>query len=336
MVSAIIPARNEEASVARAVESVAAQPEIGEVIVVNDQSTDRTGEILAELAARIPKVRVLETGALPSGWTGKNYALSVGAAAARGEWLLFTDADTFHLPGSTARALADAKEHDAALVSYSPEQEMETFWERALIPRVFWMLSSRYSFERVNNPALPDAAANGQFLLIRRETYAGIGGHAAISADVLEDVAMARRVKSGGCGLYFANGTGIVRTRMYRSFETMWAGWTKNLYLLVGRSGVKSLAQFMDLLALGVILLACLDSRLSALDWIAIGGCTAVILAHVLEYVAFLRRNRLPVSLIQYYVPGTCLYWAALIASWWKTTHGAVTWKGRTYPARSA
>src|ERR1700747_1680538 len=169
MASAIIPARNEEASIARAGESVAAQPEGSEIIVVNDQSTDRTAEILAGLAARIPKLRVLETKALPAGWTGKNYALSIGAAAAQSDWLLFTDADTFHLPGSTAHALADARDHDAALVSYSPEQEMETFCERALIPRVYWTLSRKYSFDDVNNPAKPDAAANGQFLLIQRD-----------------------------------------------------------------------------------------------------------------------------------------------------------------------
>ncbi len=200
LVSAIIPARNEEASIARAVESVAAQPEIGEVIVVDDQSTDRTGDILGELAARTPKLRVLATDALPAGWTGKNYAVSIGAAAAIGDWLLFTDADTYHLPGSTRRALADAVEHDAAMVSYSPEQEMETFWERALIPLVYWMLSRRYSLANVNNPAMADAAANGQFLLIRRAAYMTIGGHAAVAGDILEDVALARRVKQAGLG----------------------------------------------------------------------------------------------------------------------------------------
>src|SRR5271169_1915727 len=115
MVSAIIPARNEEASIARAVESVAAQPEVGEIIAVDDQSTDRTGAILADLAARIPKLKVLKTTGLPAGW--------MGAAAAQGDWLLFTDADTFHLPGSARQAMADASAHNADLVSYSPEQE---------------------------------------------------------------------------------------------------------------------------------------------------------------------------------------------------------------------
>ena len=85
-------------------------------------------------------------------------------------------------------------------------------------------------------PRLPDAAANGQFLLIHREAYTSIGGHAAVADQVLEDVALARRVKQAGLGLHFASGRGIVRTRMYRSFGAMWEGWTKNLYPLVGSS----------------------------------------------------------------------------------------------------
>ncbi len=235
MVSAIIPARNEEASIARAVESVAAQPEIGEVIVVDDQSTDGTGAILAELASRIPKLKILNTGdTLPPGWAGKNYAVSIGAAVATGDWLLLTDADTYHLHGSTRRALCDAVEHDAVLVSYSPEQEMGGFWERALIPFVYCRLANKFSFARVNDPRQPHAAANGQFLLLLREVYEKLGGHAAIAGQILEDVALARRVKGAGYGIYFTAPIGTVRTRMYRSFRAMWQGWTKNLYPLMG------------------------------------------------------------------------------------------------------
>ena len=175
LVSAIIPARNEEASIARAVESVAAQPEIDEVIVVDDGSTDGTARILEELRSRLPKLKVLQAGELPAGWVGKNHAVAVGAAAAKGDWLLFTDADTYHLPGAMQRALADAAEHKAVLVSYSPEQEMEAWWERALIPFVYCRLGRRFSFERVNDPSLADAAANGQFILVLREVYETIG-----------------------------------------------------------------------------------------------------------------------------------------------------------------
>ncbi len=246
LISAIIPARNEEASIARAVESVAAQAEVGEVIVVNDQSTDRTGAILAELALRIPKLKILSTDELPAGWTGKNYAVSIGAAAASGDWLLFTDADTYHLPGAARRALADAAGHDAALVSYSPEQEMESFGERALIPFVYCRLSAHYSFARVNDPARPDAAANGQFLMLRRDAYEAIGGHASVAGQILEDVALARRVKQAGYTIYFTAPIGVVRTRMYRSFGAMWQGWTKNLYPLVGGKASSVFLELID------------------------------------------------------------------------------------------
>jgi len=301
--------------------------------VVNDQSTDRTAAILAELAARISKLRLLETDALPSGWTGKNYALSIGAAAAKEDWLLFTDADTYHLPGSTRRALTDAADRDAVLVSYSPEQEMETFWEKALIPRIYWMLSGRYPFENVNNPVMPDAAANGQFLLIRREAHRDVGGQAAMAGEILEDVALARRVKRASHHLYFASGNGIVRTRMYHSFSAMWQGWSKNLYPLIGSSKAAVLGQLIDLVMIAGMLLVLAHDTLDPLDWMILGAATCFPLVRLFEYIRFLHRNLLPVRYVQYYVPGTCLYWAALIASWWKNTRGNVAWKGRTYAA---
>src|ERR1700740_916534 len=203
MVSVIIPARNEEAAIARAVESVDAQPEIAEIIVIDAQSTDRTAAILAELAARIPKLKILHARALPPGWVGKNYAVALGADVAQGDWLLFTDADTCHMAGSTRRALTDAVDHNAMLVSYSPEQELRSFWERVLIPFVYCRLSAKFSFARVNNTQWPDAAANAQFLMILRDVYQEVGGHAAIASEVLEDVALARRVKQAGYKIYF-------------------------------------------------------------------------------------------------------------------------------------
>ena len=131
--------------------------------------------------------------------------------------------------------LMDAVDHDAVLVSYSPEQEMETWWERALIPFVYCRLAAKFSFARVNDPTRPDAAANGQFLLVLRDAYDAVGGHAAVA-----------RRNTGRCGAGAAgeSGTatefilrrpmGVVRTRMYRSFAAMWQGWTKNLYPLMG------------------------------------------------------------------------------------------------------
>jgi Glycosyl transferase family 2 len=341
VVSAVIPARNEEALIARAVESVAAQPEVGEVIVVNDQSTDRTAEILMEIAMRVPKLRVLAAGDLPSGWVGKNHAASVGAGAAQGDWLLFTDADTYHLHGSTRHALADGAANDAALVSYSPEQEMESFWERALIPLVFCRLAARFSYSRVNDPMRPDAAANGQFLLVRRDAYDAVGGHAAVAGEILEDVALARRIKRAGYGIHFTAPRGIVQTRMYHSFASMWQGWTKNLYLLVGGTTgsvameLTELFPVFEILALAVLSML-LRRDIHAWKWLVPLVLLTILAGRHVQYAAALDRNLYPISSVQYYVPGASLYTAALLASWWKNTRGAVVWKGRTYSARSS
>jgi glycosyltransferase involved in cell wall biosynthesis len=335
LVSAIIPARNEEASVARTVESVAAQPEIEEVIVVDDGSTDATPRILRDLTTRVPKLKVIVAGSLPDGWVGKNHAAWVGAAVSRGDWLLFTDADTFHLPGAIRRALADAVEHDAVLVSYSPEQETETWWERALILQIYWMLSRRYRFNKVNDPALPDAAANGQFILVRRHVYESVGGHMAIASEMLEDVALARLVKRPGSRLYFASGLGIVRTRMYRSFAAMWEGWTKNLYALIGGSLFNLIGELVDWFVLLALVVVLSGRVVHPLDWLIAGGCLAWLAYRVAGFGAYLRRNRYPFSNIKYFVPGAFLYSAVLIASWWKSATGTVEWKGRRYAARS-
>jgi glycosyltransferase involved in cell wall biosynthesis len=339
LVSAIIPARNEEASITRAVESVAAQPGIGEVIVVDDQSTDRTAEILAQLAARLPKLRIVSTRQLPRGWVGKNHAASLGAAAATGDWLLFTDADTFHLPGATRRALADAVDHDAVLVSYSPEQELGTFWERALIPFVYCRLAARFSFARVNDPRHPDAAANGQFLLVLRDAYESVGGHAAVANEIIEDVALAKLVKRHGYRIYFTAPIGIVRTRMYQSFSAMWQGWTKNLYPLMGGSLGSTLIElevFPWSEALALTLAWGVLYRTEHLSpWFLPAILAGALAGAHLRYAVALYRNLFRVSLVQYYIPGACLYAAALAASWWKNTRGAVIWKGREYPAKN-
>jgi|SRR5215831_7068215 len=228
-VSIVIPARNEEANVRACLESLVAQDGVAfEIIVVDDQSTDRTREIAQGIAG----VEVISPPPLPPGWTGKNNAVVVGAARGRGEWLLFTDADTVHLPGSLQRALAEAKQYSAEMLSYSPEQITVTFWEMAVLPVVFAELARQYPPKVVSDPASPVAAANGQYILIRRDTYDAVGGHAAVADNLLEDVALARAVKRSGRKIRFRYAADAVSTRMYRDFSKLREGWTKNLALL--------------------------------------------------------------------------------------------------------
>src|SRR5438874_357655 len=258
VVSIIVPARNEEACLGLCLESLVTQAGIDfEIIVVDDASTDRTAEIARSFssgrigaalqtrpeslhfgAAGVParhQFTVLSAPPLPHNWTGKNNAMSASAKIATGKWLLFTDADTVHKPGSLARAVAEAEQHDAALLSYSPEQEVHGFWEKAVMPVIFAELAITYPPQAVNDPASPIAAANGQYLLISREAYDASGGHTKIASDLLEDVAMARLVKSSGRKIFFRYGGDAVRTRMYRSWSQMKEGWTKNLAVLFKR-----------------------------------------------------------------------------------------------------
>src|SRR5512135_959127 len=176
-VSVIVPARNEEAGLGACLESLLGQAGVDhEIIVVDDGSSDRTREI----AQSFPEVRVTVAPPLPAGCSGKCNAAQRGAELARAPWLLFTDADTVHQPGSLARALAEAQEHGVALLSYSPRQEVRGLWERAVMPLVFSDLAAVYRPKQVCDPSSPLAAANGQYLLIAREAYDAVGGHAAV------------------------------------------------------------------------------------------------------------------------------------------------------------
>ncbi|MBZ5665410.1 MAG: glycosyltransferase family 2 protein [Acidobacteriia bacterium] len=287
-VSIIVPARNEEASLGDCLASLTAQTGANfEIIVVDDGSTDRTREIAQSFAG----VRVIAPGPLPAGWTGKNNAVVAGAREAAGRWLLFTDADTVHVLGSLARALAEANENKAELLSYSPEQIAVTFWEMAVLPVVFAELARQYPPQKVCDPASPLAAANGQYILIRRETYDAVGGHAAIADSLLEDVALASAVKRAGRRIRFRYAADMVRTRMYRNLRQLREGWTKNLALLFPNPGQLAVRLFLWWgIAWGF-------AFFSVIAWVA---------AHVAERFGFVSAGQ------------TLFRWSGLVRSgWW-------------------
>jgi glycosyltransferase involved in cell wall biosynthesis len=334
-VSAIVPARNEEAVVAACVESLVNQEEIEEILVVDDQSTDRTAEIVDALSRKYPKVRLLRTGELPAGWVGKNNAVYVGAREAKGDWLLFTDADAVHKNDSVARSLQLAGSRQVALVSFSPEQVMETWYEKALIPYVYTRLSRHFSFDEVNDPGTDVAAANGQFLMIRSDAYDAVGGHASVAGEVLEDVALARRVKVAKYGIWFGSGKGIVKVRMYRSFGAMWEGWKKNLYRLVGGSAgsvAREIARAVlpgSAIVVGAVAVGALGKSVVAGVCIFAIGIVVALVAYARE----LRKGQFPGRLVWYGLAGRPIYAAVLWASYWSHKTGKLEWKGRTYPA---
>lgn len=321
-VSVIIPARNEEASLRACLESLVSQSGVDfEIIVVDDHSTDRTGEIAQSFA----RVHVIEAGTLLEGWTGKNNAVAAGAREARGQWLLFTDADTIHSPGSLARALAEAIQNKADMLSYSPQQITVSFWEMAVLPVVFTELARQYPPSKVSDPTSSEAAANGQYILIHRQTYDAIGGHAAVASEILEDVALARRVKASGYKLRFRYSESV-RTRMYRNFDQLREGWTKNLALLFphpGRLAAKTLSLWIVLLT--VFLLP------ASHDWwrkpeIVFWGIWYIWLFERLKRANFPTSNTLWAVFC-----GMPMFSYLLLRSKRMHAKGSVSWKGRTY-----
>jgi glycosyltransferase involved in cell wall biosynthesis len=327
LVTALVPARNEESVIAACIESLAGQPEIGQILVIDDQSSDRTARIVLELMQKIPHLRLLETAELPDGWVGKNHALWTGVQQAKGEWFLFTDADAIHSFDSAPRALQIASEQNAALVSFSPEQITEAWYEKALIPFIYLRLAKRFSYDQVNDPRSSAAAANGQFLMIRSDVYREVGGHQGIAGEILEDVALAVRVKSSGKRIWFGSGKNAVRVRMYRSFDAMWEGWKKNLYRLVGGTGWFAVREIEATVPWISLLLILAGLKLPLLLFIGV----LLLIARQTAFGLDLARNHFPFSFIFYYVPATALYAAVLWASYRSHVNGSIRWKGRRY-----
>jgi len=299
--------------------------------LVKNQTSDATADVVRDLMKEIPGLRLLETGGLPDGWVGKNHALWVGVQEAASPWLLFTDADARHAPGSTTGALQIAHEQESALVSFSPGQISRNWYEKALIPFVYLRLAKKFSYDQVNDPASPVAAANGQFLLIRRDVYDAVGGHRGLAGEILEDLALALRVKQAGHRIWFGSGKGLVRTRMYTSFHAMWEGWRKNLYRLMGGTPWAAFREMESTLPWIPFLLMLLGVKF---PWLLFVGVLFLIARQTI-YGLDLARNHYPFSFIFYYIPGAFLYVGVLWASYRSHVKGRIAWKGREYSIRA-
>lgn len=221
-VTAVIPARNEEAVIARCVRSLA--PFAG-VLVVDDHSADRTVE-----EARAAGAHVIHAPPLPQGWLGKPHACWTGAQKAETEWLLFVDADTWYEPGFLSSMLAFAESRRLDAVTVFPRQVCLRWFESALVEYGLGLYFSGVDAVRLHDPASPDALANGQCILVRRRAYFELGGHQAVASSVTEDVALAVLFKRHGLPFAICRAEGLTRVRMYDSFLALWRGFQKNSF----------------------------------------------------------------------------------------------------------
>lgn len=342
LLSVVVPARNERRNVERCLRSVlAARYPALEVILVDDHSTDGTGDIARTIAAGDARLRVIESPPLPAGWFGKQWACAAGARAANGDILLFADADTEQAPDLLPRSVNGMRAMRADLLSVAGRQELGTFWERLLQPQIFMMLFLRYGgTDGVNRASRPEnVIANGQCFLVRRETYDAIGGHEAVRENVAEDLMLAQATVRAGRRVRFVLGPDQLSTRMYTSLRELVEGWGKNIYaggLHAAPFGTLGRAVFPLALISGpvfflapvvALLLALVGAIPGALLWSA-AATVALIIWWALVYRQL---EELPHYALLYPLGSAMLLYICLRA----VLRGRrVEWKGRAYIAR--
>ena len=336
LVSVIIPARNEALNIGRCVRSIlaATYPAL-EVIVVDDRSTDGTGDVVRRLIddpVLANRLRVISGAELPPGWFGKVWAMVQGYRAARGVLLLFADADTRHDPELIARAVTAHARERAHLLTVLPRQEAISFWERLVQPQVFFVLQARVgNLQHVNRTRIPwMAIANGQFILTSRADYEAIGTHEVVKDQVAEDVALAQTFVRAGKDLFLVHAQEYMSTRMYRSLREIIEGWSKNLAL--GAPMMMPPVQWLRRLAPYTMWIPSLVWILPPIIWAMTGSLPAAI-ATVLSvgiWLLIYHHEGLPRWYAPLYPFGAFVVALIMIKS---ALRGArkVQWKGRTY-----
>lgn len=339
-VSVIVPARNEAHNIERLVRSVLAStwPAL-ELLVVDDHSSDGTGALARTAGHGDPRLHVLTPPPLPGGWFGKQWACWIGARHALGDRLLFADADTWQAPDLIARMVRAQDDTGAGLLSVAGTQELQSFWERVVMPLPFYLLLLRFggldAIGRARHPR--EVIANGQCLMLRRATYDAIGGHEAVRGTAAEDVRLAQCVAAHGERVVIRAGLDAQRTRMYRSLGAIVAGWAKNIYA-GGRHALPAWAAPVFRLTLPLVPLSIVAPALMlalglaglAPAWVGQAGAIAWV-SQTSWAVVLYRWLKLPIGYaLTVPLGGLVMTWVAMVAA---VRGDAVTWSGRTYVA---
>lgn len=242
-VSILVPVRNEERNLESLLNSLLRQdyPHL-EIIVMDDGSTDNTWPILEKYARLDSRLRIARSQKLPPGWTGKNWVCHQLSHLARGNWLLFTDADTVHHPLALKKAIASACRQHSGLLSALPQLEGRTWSEKLFMPVIPLALVSLIPFFKLNprrGRSFP--VVFGPFLLFQRKTYQVCGGHEANKSNLVDDIALARQAIRQGHKITWIDGSRFLRIRFYTCFKDLWIGFSKNSYEAIKGTPMKVL-----------------------------------------------------------------------------------------------
>ncbi|MBI2183620.1 MAG: glycosyltransferase [Thaumarchaeota archaeon] len=349
LVSVVIPARNEEKNLARTLESVTAQdyPNI-EVIVVDDASTDSTLSIARSYASRDKRIRVLEVDTHPEGWIGKTWACQQGAKEARGEWLLFTDADTNHAKHTLSSSYLYAKSLGADIFSLIPAIELKGVVAKSAAPILGSVIILLYPVRDVNNPRSSQAYTFGAYVLVKKEPYFRIGGHESVKDEIVEDRALGQKAKQMGLNLKVARGEHLVSSKWGEGAPNVWHGFERVFsssitgHPLYG-IGFAALAFCMWLLPF-ISLLTSLYAAVSGAypqepSLYAAMALSLYASSAFLTVQAVITRGGYwgGASRILLAPMGAAIFIGALLTTVYKTWRGKpLTWRGRKYTQRSA
>jgi len=336
IVSVCIPARNEATNIEACVCSAMAGNALPmEVLVHDDQSDDATPEILARLVAEEARVRSVERRPLPEGFNGKQFGCDRLGRAARGRWLLFTDADVRFAPGAVDAAVAEAESMDVALLSTFPRQITGSFGERMLVPMIHFVLFSYLPMIRMRRTPDPAASAGcGQFLLCRRDAWESVGGHASWKASMHDGIMMPRAFREAGHRTDLFDGTELVTCRMYDSTPSAWRGFAKNAFEGLGSIGLLLFLTVVHaighLLPWIVLILAFVDRDSQRVSWHAatLAGI-AIGLASTQRMILAIRFRQSIVGVLLHPV-AVMMMTAVQWHSWWLHLRGRRAWRGRT------
>ena len=330
-VSILIPARDEESNIAACLDAAVAQGEVvREVLVYDDHSTDATPRVVGEYGRRGGRMRSPEP--LAAGWCGKTFACARLASEARGRWLLFVDADARLRGNAVERAVAEAEARGVSLLSCWPALELRSFWERALMPLLNFVVFTLYPAplaQKRDDASL--GLAHGSFILARRDAYERLGGHELVRGEIFEDTRLAQAWRERGERSLCLDGRGVLSVRMYRSLPEIWRGFQKNFFPAFRRE--RSFWAFVALhfavFLLPFLLAPALWPNEAARPFVALS-----VVAVVLTRLALALRFRQPLWSVLLHPVGECVLLALGVSSWWRCRRGrGVEWKGRRYRA---
>ncbi len=340
-IAVIVPARDEEANIGPCLQSLLRQDFPASrlsILVVDDHSTDATAAIVRNFAARHTQIAFIESPPLPPRWVGKSHACWIGArtVAPETEWLCFIDADVRTEPGALSSAMRAALLDRLDLLSLAPRQELRTFAERLILPCGLILLSCLPDLRQAQARSGPDVTATGQFMLVRRDAYEAVGGHAAVCSAICEDLEFARRLKQSGRSVLLMGGEGLLSTRMYTGWRTLWPGLAKNLVdTLGGPVATLSLALAAVTLAWAALVVPLVDlagwwrgadGAFSALI-LALAASTAAAGLHIAATFYF----RIPFWYGLIFPLGYTAGALMALDSVRRRLSGRVSWKGRIY-----